>query len=152
MGVSGFFTGRVSIVCVGNELNGDDAFGYHLYSRLQDVVDENLQVVYASTVPENFVGEILSFRPGRVVVVDAGDFGGRVGEVRVLDLDSLEGFHVSTHRMPLRLFARWFEREGVGVTFVSVQVAQTGVGESLSPEVADAVERLCGEIVSARNL
>ena len=69
----GIFRGRVTVVCVGNELNGDDAAGA-MASRLIGKPD-GMQVIFAHTAPENFLDEIMEYKPDRVVLVDAADFG-----------------------------------------------------------------------------
>ncbi len=142
------FQGRVSLLCVGNELNGDDAFGRHLADTLEE--DGEMQVLFASTAPENFVGEVIDFKPERVVVVDAGDFGGRPGEIRRLQQDELQSVHVSTHRMPMKVLARQFKEEGVDTAFVAVQARHFTPGEEMSEELEAALDELAGNILSVR--
>jgi len=137
--------GRASIVCVGSELSGDDAFGLCLYEKLRGLGGPKLQVLFASTAPENFIGEILDFAPGVVVVFDAADYGGKPGEVRELSMSDLESTSFSTHRAPMKLFARFFQSKNIPVKFIGVQAKQTGLGEEMSPEVRRAV----GEVFKA---
>ncbi|MFH1403579.1 MAG: hydrogenase maturation protease [Candidatus Altiarchaeota archaeon] len=144
------FSGRVSVVCVGNELNGDDAFGPQVFRLLQPIDDDEMQLIPASTVPENFIGEIMDFKPARVVVIDAGDFGGSPGELRSFEVGELEAFNVSTHRMPLKLFTRRFTDNGISVHFISVQASRTVVGEPLSHEVGKSAAILSDLIEKTR--
>lgn len=151
MDLSDLFKGRVSVVCAGNEFNADDRLGLELHGRLSDIKDPDLQVLYTSTAPENFIGEILDFKPERAVVVDAGDFGGRPGEICVLDLAELESSSISTHRMPLRVFAKRLKEEGVDTSFIGIQARDFTTGEPMSEEVEAAAGRLVGIIKETRS-
>lgn len=143
------FQGRVSLLCVGNELNGDDALGKCLSSQLREA-DPDLQVIYASTAPENFVGEVIRFKPERVVVVDAGDFGEQPGKIMELPVDSLQDFHFSTHRMPMKHLARRFRQDGIDTAFLAVQAKAMETGQPMSGEVKAACELLAQQIMDAR--
>ena len=131
---------RASIVCVGNELNGDDGFGARLFDKLKNVESPRLQVIYAATAPENFIDVVLEFKPELVVVFDAADFHGTPGEVRQLSLDDIESTSFSTHRSPMKLFSRFFSKRGIPVKFIGVQVRKTGLGEKMTREVEKAAD------------
>ncbi|MEM2217755.1 MAG: hydrogenase maturation protease [Thermofilaceae archaeon] len=60
--------GSILILCVGNPLRGDDAFGFLVYKELQM---RGVPAIYAGSVPENFVGKIGKLKPAIVIVVDA---------------------------------------------------------------------------------
>ncbi len=139
------FSGRVFVVCVGNELSGDDGFGPAVYSLIKDV--PGVRAVDASTFPEAFVGEIIDYKPDLVVLLDAADFGGASGELRTIDPATIEQSHFSTHRAPLKLFVKSLAKEGIPVVLLCVQAVQTGLGEPLSPEVRDAVAQLTSGVL-----
>ncbi|MBD3387815.1 MAG: hydrogenase maturation protease [Candidatus Altiarchaeales archaeon] len=144
------FEGRVSLVCVGNELSGDDGLGKALAEMVSGMGDCDFQVLFTATAPENFTDEIIGFKPEKAVLVDAGDFKGRPGETREVDIGRLQGMHVSTHRAPMKMFANRLRQEGIEVRFIAVQVKQTGLGEPISREVMESVGKLADEIYSIR--
>ena len=144
------FIGRVCFVCIGNELNGDDAFGYHLANKLKKYADGSFMVLFASTVPENFISVILNFAPEHVVVFDAGVFNGDPGQVCLLDLDSIENHNYSTHRMPMRIFSKMLEDKCIIVYFIGVQALNFGLGDPLSKEVEASIDTLVTRIQKAR--
>jgi len=150
MNLSGLFKGRVSVVCVGSELSGDDALGRKLAGLLAGLKDPDLQILYTSTAPENFLDELIMFKPKRVVVVDAGDFGGRPGEIRQLDPADLQSAHISTHRAPMKMFTARLAGENIPTTYIAVQAKQTGLGEPMSAEVREAAVKLACRIREAR--
>ena len=138
------FDGRVSIVCIGNELNGDDALGREVSIGLSGL--DGIQVIWAHTAPENFTDEIAGYGPSRVILVDAADFGGHPGEIRLMGADILQQAHVSTHRAPLRLLRGLFLRKGLELYLVGVQAANGGLGQPLSVEVSRAAKRIVDEV------
>lgn len=141
----GYFSGRVSIVCVGNELSGDDALGPMVYAGIRDT--PGIQAIDASTFPEAFVEEILEYHPDGVVLVDAADFGGAAGEIRVIDPSTIESFHFSSHRAPIKLFISSLSEKKIPVTLLCVQAKQTGLGQKMSSKVRCAAEELIKKII-----
>ncbi|MFC2163126.1 hydrogenase maturation protease [Candidatus Altiarchaeota archaeon] len=141
--------GRVSLVFVGNELDGDDGFGPRLFASISHLHADGVQLIDASTVPENFIGQVTDFRPDKVIVFDAGDFSGSPGDIRVFGGRDLSGASISSHRMPLKMFSRMFEKEGITVIFVLVQAGGTGIGQDMSPGVARILADLSAKLLEA---
>ncbi len=144
----GVFAGRVSLLCVGNELSGDDGLGAAVARGLAGL--PGAQVIYAHTAPENFIDEVIAYRPERVVIVDAADFGGRPGEIRLIDSKAVQAAHFSTHRAPMRLLLGRLEAAGIGVALVGVQAAGMGLGEPMCSEVEYAARAIIGGVKSYR--
>lgn len=131
------FKGRVVVVGVGNELRGDDGVGAYVARKVK-----KRNVINAEIAPENFVGKIKKMRPGRIVIVDALDFGGRPGEIRVVDARKTTGLRFSTHALPLSFFCEYFE--GIEVQLVGIQPKRREFGSRMSREVRKAAERIIG--------
>lgn len=142
-------TRRLSIVCVGNELNGDDGAGPILYEKIRDLQNERLQLIDAKTVPENFLGPIVEFRPDVVLVVDAADFGGAPGEWRFIKEEEIGNFSVSSHGGNLGLIERFLKGKGIQTRFLGIQPRQTAIGTSVSPDVAQSVDALSKKIAAS---
>ena len=83
------------IVCVGNELRGDDAAGVEIARRLDGAVP--WIVHQTQTVPENFLMKIVAARPSAVLIVDAMHFNAPPGAVGVFDPSDLVGPGPGTH-------------------------------------------------------
>jgi hydrogenase 3 maturation protease len=130
--------GKISFVCVGNELSGDDGFGPLVYSMIHDLV----HAIDASTFPEAFVSDLVEYKPDRVILLDAADFGGKPGEMKLIDPDSIESFHFSSHRAPLKLFIKSLSERNIPVILLCVQAKQTGLGEEISPEVREKAQEI----------
>lgn len=136
---------RLAWVGIGNELNGDDAAGVaaiRLLRRHHFQLQEPL-FIDAGTVPENSSGPLRRYQPELVVLIDAGGFGGEVGEIRLVDWHQVEGFSASTHTVPLSVVANYLEGElHCPVALLVIQAGQTNFDQGLSEPVERAVEAL----------
>ena len=133
------------VVGVGNTLKADDAAGPLVAEMLRGTCPN--RVFDAGQAPENFTGPIRRACPETVVVVDAADFGGEPGEVRIAHAEGVAGELIGTHGAPLSVFMRFVAEEtGAMVVLVAVQVRSTALGETMCPEVSEAVRRIALEL------
>lgn len=139
---------RLCIVCVGNELAGDDGAGPLLYEKIHCLRNERLHIIDARTVPENFLGPLIEFRPDVALVIDAADFGGTPGESRFIKGEEIGNFSVSSHGGNLGLIERYLGENGIRTYFLGVQPKQTDIGVKVSAEVAQSVDGLAKEITA----
>jgi hydrogenase 3 maturation protease len=134
-------TGTLLVITVGNPLRADDGAGPFVAAAAQP--RPGLTVLDAGEHPENIFDRATAVRPARIIFIDAADFGGVPGEVRVLPGETLSDHTLSTHRFPLPAVARILaEDTGAGVAFVGIQPATVAFGEKLSPQVQRAAEEL----------
>jgi hydrogenase 3 maturation protease len=132
---------HVAILGVGNLLKGDDAAGPLVCERLSGKV--RATVIDAGPVPENYIGPVLRAAPDVLFIVDAVDFGGRPGQIRVSTPDEIQGFAFSTHALSLHLSIDLICREkAIDVRVIGVQAGRTKLGSCLSPAVEEAVGTL----------
>jgi len=93
--VAEVLTPATAIVCIGNELCGDDAAGPAIAKRLAGKVPWDVHD--AQTVPESFLMKIVDRRPDTVLLIDALDFGAAPGAIELFDAGQLGGQGPSTH-------------------------------------------------------
>ena len=91
--------GRVCLVGIGNRLAGDDGAGSAVAERLAGRVAA--RIIDAGIAPENHLEPIVRDEPDTIVLVDAVDFGGEPGSVRMLDPGALSAGGLSTHATSL---------------------------------------------------
>jgi hydrogenase 3 maturation protease len=133
--------GRVVVVGVGNALKADDAAGPMLAEALRRRFPD--RVFDAGQVPESYLGPIRRARPDTILLVDAADFGGEPGDVRLASSDDIEGLVLGTHAAPLSMFMAMSAAEtGAIVRLVAIQAKSIGLGGTMCAEVEAAVERL----------
>ena len=130
-----------AIVCVGNELRGDDGAGVAVARRLTGAVP--WKVYDTATVPESFLMKIVGQKPDSVVLIDALNFGAAAGAIELFGSESISGQGPSTHGpAPLAFLEVLQMMHPCRCAVLGIQPRRTRVGESISPPVAAAVERV----------
>jgi hydrogenase maturation protease HycI len=150
------FRGPGVVICVGNSLRGDDGAGPFIASNIPPVGCGqhhpllragrdygSLTVINAETTPENYTDEIISLNPTKVLFIDAADFGGEAGEVRVIPRESISDFTLSTHSFPLGAVCELIRQSiPVEVIFIGIQAKDCAFGEGISQEVLGAASEI----------
>ena len=129
------------MVGVGNALRADDAAGPMLAESLRRRFPDS--VFDVAEVPENYLGPIRRARPDMILLVDAADFGGEPGDVRLASGQDIVGLAGGTHAAPLSMFMTLAAAEtGAEVRLVAVQPKSTRLGDTMCEEVRAAVMAL----------
>ncbi|MCD6089727.1 hydrogenase 3 maturation endopeptidase HyCI [Candidatus Bathyarchaeota archaeon] len=130
---------RVMILGIGNPMRGDDAVGVEIVKMLRGRVPGCVKLLECQTVPENFIGDIIRFKPSHVLMIDAGQFGASPGETRLFPPERISGIAISTHNMPLRILSRILEETvSANVLLLAIQPKNTSFDEAMSLEVLEA--------------
>ena len=138
---------RAAVVGVGNRLRGDDAAGSVVAERLRGRVAA--PVFDAETVPENYLGSLLSESCAVVIFVDAADHGGAPGECCLAPAAELAERAGSTHSMSLVLLSRALAAHGVECWLAGIQPGRAELGAELSPAAAAGVRALEDALAAA---
>ena len=138
---------RILLLGVGNRLRGDDAVGSLLVEHLQGELE--IPMIDAGDVPENYLGPIEDSGAEVVLVVDATDFGGNVGDVAVFDIEQVQGLSVSTHTANLGLMFMVIPPEKrPQVIVLGIQPGNMELGRGLSEPTQATLESLERMLVS----
>ena len=144
----GILPDKVVFVGVGNRLRGDDGIGPAVIDLLEGIVPHALD---AGGVPENFTGTIKRLRPEAIVFIDALDFGGRPGGVRLVELSDIQEYGASTHNFSLDVSMEYLKGEtGADVFLVGVQPERIAEGEEISPALAGPLKALA-EVLAGKS-
>jgi hydrogenase maturation protease len=136
--LSAFITPSTVIVCIGNELCGDDGAGPAVARALTGTVP--WEVIDTQTVPESFLMKIVQRRPESVFLIDAVDLGASAGAVDFLEPTQISGQGPSTHGpAPLAFLELLDMMHPCRAAVLAIQPKQTNPGQPLSPPVAQAV-------------
>lgn len=129
------------LVGMGNSLKADDGIGPEICSILKSDFPDN--IIDTGTVPENYIQVIIRKSPKVIVFVDAIDFGGTAGEVRVFNSSQLSSFGISTHALSPRLLCDMIMQSiKAKIYFIGIQPKSTVIGEAMSREVESARDEL----------
>jgi len=141
---------RTLIVGIGNVLKGDDGAGPLVCEQLGRV-KICADLIDTGTVPENYIQPIIKKAPKNLLVIDAIDFGAPPGTIKIFKPEQLNSHAISTHTLSPRLFVDMVcqnikrapaLRESLDVYFVGIQPAQIQLGQSISPQVSQAIQQL----------
>ena len=129
----------MAVVCVGNELCGDDGVGVAIASKLMRTVP--WQVYDVRGVPENFLMKIVSRKPQTVLVIDAMDFNAPPGSVELFPADRVAGQGPSTHGpAPLAFLDLLRMLHPCRCAVLGIQPKRSSVGDGLSEPVVKAAD------------
>jgi hydrogenase 3 maturation protease len=135
------------VIGIGNVLKGDDGAGPLVCEKLQQA-GVRAEIIDAGTVPENYIQRIIKKAPQNLLIIDAIDFQAPAGTVRIFKPEQLNSTVISTHTLSPRLFAEMVSRNiKVDVYFVGIQPADTRLGDSMSPQVCQAVHQLMQALI-----
>jgi hydrogenase 3 maturation protease len=131
------------LICgIGNSLRADDAVGPLAVADLKD----HFRVLNCGSTPENYVFKIERMKPEVVIYIDAVDFSGEPGEIRLFEAEEIIESRLgqpSTHLIPLGETLKMLkEVTRADVYLLGVQPRSITFGDPLSKEVETARERI----------
>ncbi|MGI6595329.1 MAG: hydrogenase nickel incorporation protein HypB [Candidatus Ratteibacteria bacterium] len=140
--------GRVAIMGIGDRMKADDAVGSLVAELLSKTVKrKNIKIIDAGNAVENYVGVIKRFKPDTVVVIDAVDFQGKAGDIKIMGCGEIEETTISTHGFSLALILENLQKEtGAECRIIGVQPVKVSLSEEISPAVERAIQKLVKEI------
>lgn len=136
-----YVSDSMAIVCVGNELRGDDGAALAVANSLAGTVPWNLYDTQG--VPESFLMKIAANKPDPVILVDALDFGAEPGAIELIESNALAGQGPSTHGPAPLAFLEILEMfHPCRDVVLGIQPKATEFGSQISRPVADAIDRI----------
>lgn len=124
------------LIGLGNPFGRDDAVGL----RVAQALEGSDWLSFPTQALENVLGAVEKENPEKVVIVDAAEMGLPPGTIRRLPLDTTEKMLGSTHGLPVSFLLSLVKAPKV--VLIGIQPKEYGIGEGLSPEVAEAAQRL----------
>jgi hydrogenase 3 maturation protease len=142
---------RVAIIGIGSDLRADDAAGVEVVRRLRrHLTSPNVLLIDGGVAPENFTAQIKKFRPSHVIIIDATDLGVKPGTASLVDLNTITGPSIFSHRLPLSIFADYLRAQGeTKIIFIGIQPANARIGEAMSSQVKKSVEATSATILKS---
>ncbi|MFH1542678.1 MAG: hydrogenase 3 maturation endopeptidase HyCI [bacterium] len=130
------------IITIGNDLRSDDGLGPYIAKNCQ-----SSKILDAFDKPENIIEPAIARKPKSVLIIDAADFGGQVGEALLVKSENIPDTTLSTHTFPLKVIAKMIETDAQAeVKFLGVQPRSVELGETMSVEVKMVAEEIIGAI------
>ena len=124
----------VLLVGIGNALKSDDNIGNLVVEKLKN----DFSVLVAETNPEAYLSKMK--RRDKVIFVDAVDFQGKIGEVKLFKLDDIQDLLYATHNIPVSMLKKLLP--GVEIEVVGIQPKNLEFGTELSLNLDEIVEKV----------
>jgi len=128
-----------AVMSIGNPIKSDDNIGNIVLDKL-DIKD--IIKIKAGINPENFIKELKDFE--EIIIIDALDFGGKSGEVRVFNPDEIKDVLLSTHSITLNLLKKFLPDSKIKI--IGIQPKNIGFGEELSKELENKIDEIVEKV------
>ena len=135
---------------IGNPIRMDDFVGIKIIKDLQGKVTGDIYLIECETVPENFIQQIIDFKPSHVLLIDAAILGLKPGNTRLINPDQLTILPVcSTHMLPMRVFCDCLAKTtDAKISLLLIEPEATGFGEGLTPKIEGAAHEIASVLLS----
>lgn len=131
------------ILTVGNPLREDDGVGYYIYNGLIRKSSLRAKVFHTDQNPSMGINLVEQHKSKRLLYIDAADFAGHPGEIRLITSNEVGDTFLSTHEIPISVIGEGIRSEyGCEVYYVGIQVKSLGYGSFISREVLDGAEKI----------
>lgn len=128
-----------AVISIGNPIKSDDNVGNIILEKL-DL--ENIIKIKGETTAENFIEKLKGCN--EIIILDALEFGGKVGEVKIFELNKIKNSLISTHNIPISLFQRFLPDSKIKI--IGIQPKTVDFGEKLSKELKSKIEEIVEKV------
>ncbi|MHA2250447.1 MAG: hydrogenase maturation protease [Candidatus Kariarchaeaceae archaeon] len=144
------------IICLGNELRGDDGIGIYIGDELIKKLPEiSAKVILAHNTPVNFLGKIVKINPDLLIIVDAIDLQVEVGTIALLTPETIQNTQsTTTHYQELDDLLKFLEVEMGKLPLVSIlgiQIDQIEFNTEINGQVKQAGDKVISIFLNILN-
>jgi hydrogenase 3 maturation protease len=137
---------KIAILGIGNDLKADDGIGPYVIEQLQTQNPPHIELINASTVPENFISHLIELKPDLILLIDAALMQAEAGTIKLIDKETIGGVAFSSHQLPLTFFIEYLENN-IATTILILGV-QPFTDEFTQP-FSEPVQHAANEIITA---
>ena len=140
--LSRYVNDKIVFVGLGNETRGDDLAGLLFIDSLKkSKFFSESKFINAGKNPENYLQEILEYKPEAVVFIDTADWGGKPGDISFLESDSISNVDFSTHTFSIKLVEQYLLISmQMDFVYIGVQPVTTEFGKKISFQVSQSIK------------
>lgn len=140
---------RVVIVGVGNSLRRDDNIGVEIVSGLEGRVSKSFFLIKSETMPENFIGSIIEFKPTHILIIDAALLNLSPGTAKFVKSIKVSKVTISTHTLPIKIFCEYLTMmTSAKIAMLLIQPQDVSFGEGLTHELAVAGRKIVNHLIN----
>lgn len=138
---------KKALLCVGNELRGDDGVAIAVGRLVEQHLPE-WKIFYGYDTPENEFAALRAYEPDVIVVVDAMS-GFKEDKIEFLDLSDERTYVYSTHNLPTPILLSYLRDICIKTIFLGIAVLlenvlhfTEGLSESAQNSALKALEKI----------
>jgi hydrogenase 3 maturation protease len=136
------------LITVGNDFRHDDGAGPYIFSKLKPT--PALHLFNAGQHPESIVDRVTGLKPAKIIIIDAADFNGYPGQIRLIPEEAIPQTSMSTHMIPLSVVTELIKMDtAASIVFIGIQPKDTTYGKGLTSEMKIATRKLLSAIKKA---
>ena len=136
---------KIAILGIGNDLKADDGIGPYIIDQLQNQTPAHIELINASTVPENFISHLLESRPHLILLIDAALMQAEPGTIKLIDKDTIGGVAFSSHQLPLTFFIEYLENN---ITTTVLILGIQPLTDEFTLPLSEPVQQAANEIIT----
>lgn len=131
----------IVFVGLGNEFRSDDNAGLMLLNRLKETTQFQFsKFISAGKNPENHLDQILKLNPEVVVFLDAAEFGGLPGEIKILNDPEISTSQFSTHTFSIKIIEKFLLlNQKMDFIYLGIQYADLKSGNVISQTINSSI-------------
>lgn len=140
---------RIVFIGLGNELREDDGAGLELVERLKSKKEfHESHFIIAGRNPENYLQTILNYNPDIIVFIDAAEWNGSSGDIKIFNDEEINQTEFSTHTFSIKMIKDYLlNQQQMNFLFIGIQPLRTNFKQGLSEPVQIAIEKFfCDEV------
>lgn len=128
------------LVSIGNPLKGDDNIANIVLDLMFNCDDA--KKIKAEVSPENYIEQMKKCE--KIIFLDALEFKGKTGEVRLFSPKNLEDVKISTHSIPISLVNEFIPNAKIFV--IGIQPKKIEPKTELSREMQQKLPRIISQV------
>ena len=128
---------RTVIIGVGNPILRDDNIGVEIVRGLEGRTSKSVFLIKSEMVPENFLDQIIEFKPTHILIIDAALLNLNPGSAKLIKSLDISRVAISTHALPIQIFTEYLAKViGAKIALLLIQPDDTSFGEGLTRELS----------------
>lgn len=141
--LSNYRKDKIVFVGLGNELRADDAAGLELVKKIKSTNEfKTSPFILAGRNPENHLQTILDYNPEIVVFIDAAEWNGNPGDIKLFNDEDIALTEFSTHTFSIKMIKDYLiNQKQMNVMFIGIKPLRKNFEEGLSEPVQIAIEK-----------
>jgi len=119
-----------------------------MFPRAREKKLKNLMLINAESTLEKYTEKVEQFNPTHVMILDAANFKGIPGEIKLITSDQFGKQPISTHRLPLSIFISIIENvTGAKVILLGIQPESTNFMENMSSKLEETASFIANKLI-----